>query len=413
MKIENAHRDQIRTKFQDLETKQDLVGLLSLAKNLMYAKECQPFQLKQLTYYANPKICKKRYKAFTIPKKNGSGRTIHAPVKGLKSLLRALNFVLHCVQEAHPAAKGFVINESIVSNAKLHVGKTYVYNLDLADFFHSFDSNRVKLALIKTPFHLKGEKEPLAFLIANLVTHPFEIEGIIKTVLPQGSPTSPTITNIMCVKLDRRLLGLAKRFGANYSRYADDITFSSYHDIYKNEEFLKELNRIISEDNLYKFKEETKTIGPTLKINPNKTRLQSSAYRQEVTGLTVNEKVNVKRRYIKQIRMYLYYWETYGYKKAEEKYKCDYTKDKGYSKREPSNFLRVLSGKLEFLKMVKGEDDPTFAKLNKRYMELAGSKVASLSGVLNLETVVTSIIDGHLEKGLEQYDRIKKSRNEG
>jgi RNA-directed DNA polymerase len=91
-------------------------------------------------------------------------------------------------------------------------------------------------------------KSPLAFLLASLCTHPFEIDGEVKTVLPQGSPTSPTITNILCKKLDRRLNGLANRFGATYTRYADDITFSSPHNIYNDEAFNKELKRIIEED---------------------------------------------------------------------------------------------------------------------------------------------------------------------
>ena len=146
------------------------------------------------------------------------------------------------------------------------------------------------------PFNLNGKKEPLAFLLASLCTHPFEIDGEVKTVLPQGSPTSPTLTNILCRKLDRRLTGLAYRFGATYTRYADDITFSSPHNIYTDEAFNKELKRIIEEDQ-------------KLVINPKKTRLQKAGYRQEATGLIVNEKVNVRRRYVKQIRMWLYYWE--------------------------------------------------------------------------------------------------------
>src|SRR5690606_27764009 len=122
--------------------------------------------------------------------------------------------------------------------------------------------------------------------------------GEIKTVLPQGSPTSPILTNMLCRKLDRRLTGLAKRYNLTYTRYADDITFSSSHNIYNDEVFDKELKRIIEEDQ-------------NLVINPKKTRLQKAGYRQEATGLIVNDKVNVRKRYVKQIRMWLYYWEKY------------------------------------------------------------------------------------------------------
>ena len=106
-------------------------------------------------------------------------------------------------------------------------------------------------------------------------------------------------------KLDRRLTGLANRFGATYTRYADDITFSSPHNIYTDEAFNKELKRII---------EKTKT-GHQPK---RKHVYKKAGYRQEATGLIVNDKVNVPRRYVKQIRMWLYYWENYGYEKAEQ-----------------------------------------------------------------------------------------------
>lgn len=359
MKIEQPHIDQIRKEFADLESKEDLVKLLSLAKNMLYSEKCMPIQLKSLTYYANPKICKRRYKTFTIKKKSGTDRTIHAPVKGLKSILRCLNFVLQCMYKPHEASTGFVVDKSIVDNAKKHVNQHYVFNLDLKDFFHSFDRNRVKMGFMYEPFNLNGDKEPLAFLLASLSTHPFKIDGEVKTVLPQGSPTSPTLTNILCNKLDRRLNGLANRFGATYTRYADDITFSSPHNIYNDKTYNSELRRIIEEDQ-------------KLEINSQKTRLKKASYSQEVTGLIVNEKVNVRRRYVKQVRMWLYYWEKYGYEKAEQIFRQDYFADKGNVKKTEPNLINVLDGKLEFLKMVKGAEDGTYKGLKKRHELLIG-----------------------------------------
>lgn len=359
MKIEQTHIEQIRKEFAELQSKEDLVKLLSEAKKMLYGVECKPIQLKSLTYYANPTHCKKRYQTFTIKKKTGADRTIHAPVKGLKSILRSLNLVLQCVYEPHVAATGFVLEKSIVDNAKKHVRHHYVLNMDLKDFFHTFDRNRVKMGFMYEPYNLNGEKEPLAFLLASLCTHPFEIDGEVKTVLPQGSPTSPTLTNILCKKLDRRLTGLANRFGATYTRYADDITFSSPHNIYTDEAFNKELKRIIEEDQ-------------KLVINPKKTRLQKAGYRQEATGLIVNDKVNVRRRYVKQIRMWLYYWEKYGYEKAEQIFKRDYIADKGHVKNINAHLVNVLDGKLEFLKMVKGVEDGTYKGLKSRFDILVG-----------------------------------------
>lgn len=394
LKIKQTHIDRIRKQFAELQSKEDLVKLLSDAKNMLYGEECKPVQLKSLTYYANPVLCKKRYQTFIIKKKSGADRIIHAPVKGLKSILRSLNFVLQCMYEPHTAATGFVLEKSIVDNAKKHVGHHYVLNMDLKDFFHTFDRNRVKMGFMYEPFNLNGDKEPLAFLLASLCTHPFEIDGEVKTVLPQGSPTSPTITNILCKKLDRRLTGLAKRFGATYTRYADDITFSSPHNIYTDEEFNKELKRIIEEDQ-------------KLVINTKKIRLQKEGYRQEVTGLIVNDKVNVRRRYVKQIRMWLYYWEKYGYEKAEQIFKRDYIADKGHVKNMNAHLVNVLDGKLEFLKMVKGAEDGTYKGLKRRFDKMTGVKESKDQSKIDLNSVLNTLINQGLNKAMNLYSRYK------
>jgi hypothetical protein len=407
MKIEQAHIDQIRKQFAEMQSKEDLAKLLSDAKNMLYGEECKSVQLKSLTYYANPTLCKKRYQTFTIKKKSGADRTIHAPVKGLKSILRSLNFVLQCIYEPHEAATGFVLNKSIVDNAQKHVGHRYVFNLDLKDFFHTFDRNRVKMGFMYEPFNLNGEREPLAFLLASLCTHPLEIDGEVKTVLPQGSPTSPTLTNILCKKLDRRLTGLANRFGATYTRYADDITFSSPHKIYKEVEnpvlnskgayndFLSELRRLIENEKLT--------------INSKKTRLQKVEHRQEATGLIVNDKVNVRRRYVKQIRMWLYYWEKYGYEKAEQIFKRDYIADKGHVKNMNAHLVNVLDGKLEFLKMVKGAEDGTYKRLKERFDKLTRLKEKKDNEKIDLESVVNTILNKGLDEGINLYDRFKNN----
>jgi RNA-directed DNA polymerase len=146
MEIEQANIDQIRKQFAELQSKEDLVGLLNKAMVMLYGKAAKPVQLKSLTYYANPTLCKKRYQTFLIKKKSGSDRTIHAPVKGFKSILRALNFVLQCIYVPHKAVHRFCFGGSqSLDNAKKHVGHHYVLNMDLKDFFHTFDRNRVKM----------------------------------------------------------------------------------------------------------------------------------------------------------------------------------------------------------------------------------------------------------------------------
>jgi len=395
MPINQEDKAYIRDKFAAMQTKEDLVNLLSEAKDMMYEEKTKPFKLNYFTYYANPKLCKQRYKTFAISKKSGGQRMIHAPVKGLNFLLKSVNFVLHCMYEPHKSATGFVLEKSIVDNVRVHTGKPFVYNIDLQDFFHSFGKPWVKYGFMRTPFNLNGDREYLAFLLASLCTHPFEVNGEVKRVLPMGSPTSPTITNILCHTLDRRLNGLAKRFGATYSRYADDITFSSIHNIYRKKDFQKELYRIVE-------------ANQGLKIKPEKTRLQKEGYRKEATGLVVNEKVNVKRRYVKDLRKWLYLWEKYGNEKAQQLFTKDYVADKGHVKKGEPNLKNVLDGKLDFMKMVKGEQDSTYLKLRDRFDKLTQQSSTSNSKKVSLDEILDTILNQGLNKGIDLYQKLRK-----
>ena len=114
MKIDQTQIDQIRVNFAAMKSKEDLVVLLSSAKTMLYGEKCKPVQLKHLTYYANPEICKKRYQTFTIKKKSGGNTTINVLIRGLNSILQPLNLILQCMYQPHKAATGFVQNKSIV-----------------------------------------------------------------------------------------------------------------------------------------------------------------------------------------------------------------------------------------------------------------------------------------------------------
>lgn len=389
-------KKKIKLLFFKMQTREDLLNLINISSKELHGERAYLFDLRALSYYSNYKLSNNRYWSFLIKKKSGGNRKIHSPTRNLKILLQILNYILQCVSEPNAVANGFVLGKSVVTNANTHVGRKYVYNIDLQDFFHSFDVNRVKMGFYLPPYNMNGSKESLAYFIACLVTHPFEINGEIKNVLPQGSPTSPTITNILCLNLDRRLNGLAKRFKMNYSRYADDITFSSDVNLYDNAEFQRELKRIIEEDQ-------------RLKINPEKTRLQSFKYQQEVTGIIVNEKLNVRKRYVKQIRMWLYYWEKYGYEKAQDIFMRDYFKDKGHLMKGKPNIENVLSGKLNYLKMVKGDDDSTYQILKKRFDRLIKISEEKQSANVEMETIVDAIINKGFEKGILLYDKLKST----
>lgn len=371
MKIEPSHINQIKASFEKMQTKEDLLQLLNQVKPLIYGEKTIPFDLKQLTWYANPKLSLKRYTEFKIKKKSGSERSIHAPVKGLKALQKTLSLILQCIFQPHQAAMGFVPGKSIVDNAKLHAGSKYVYNIDLKDFFPSVDQARVWKCLQLRPFNLKNDtKDSKRFQLANILAAicctEMEVERksvnsewelVKRNVLPQGAPTSPVITNIVCQRLDYILTGVAKRFKLNYSRYADDITFSAMYDVFKGEgDFQKELQRIITEQGFH--------------IKESKTRLQKDGYRKEVTGLLVNENVNVQQRYIKQLRMWLYYWERYGETRAYNFFLQQYLADKGHIVKGKPSMVNVIRGKLDYLKMVKGGDNELYLKLRGRFDEL-------------------------------------------
>jgi hypothetical protein len=201
------------------------------------------------------------------------------------------------------------------------------------------------------PYHFP---EKICRIIAEMscVTYSNE-DGTTYNGLPQGAPTSPILSNMVCEQMDRRLTGLAKRFGLHFSRYADDMTFSSMHHVYHEDgEFLQELKRIVTEQGFH--------------FNEKKTRLQKLGQRQEVTGLTVGEKANVSRKYIQGIRSVLHVWEKYGYADAYAWFYRHYKADKGYGKKGEPVLELVLEGKINYLKMVKGETDSTYKSLRKR-----------------------------------------------
>jgi len=375
MKLQRTQYDYIKSHFQKLETKEDLLNLLNYAKEILYGKRSYTFKLNQLTYHSNPRANSIRYQVFAVKKKNGGVRTIHAPVKGLKEIQKALNLVLQCVFEAHPSASGFVPGKSIRDNALTHSGNYYVYNIDLKDFFFSIDQARVWKCFQLPPFNLgriNAERDlnnrPLEVvnIISALCCAEIEVQvedfagsiiKIKKNVVPQGAPTSPIITNVICQRLDYLLTAVAKRFGLKYSRYADDITFSSLHYIYEIDgPFINEVERIVTQQGF--------------SINQSKTRLQKSGERQIVTGLVVNNKVNVPSSFTKRIRSWLYMWERYGYDRANIFFLNDYINNKGHIKTSTPNMTKVLIGKLQYLKMIKGEEDSVYQKLNARFQVL-------------------------------------------
>lgn len=376
MQLTTAQTGHIKQAFSQMKSKEDLLSLLNYTKTIVYGENAVPFKIKNINYHSNPTLKTNRYIQFSVRKKSGGDRIIHAPNKGLKSIQKCLNLIFQTVYTVSSSANGFVPGRSIVDNARIHEGNRYIYNIDLKDFFPSIEAGRVWSRLQHPPFNLNektGRKE-LANTITWLCCHELEVERYqngswvkeIRSVLPQGAPTSPTLSNIICQRLDFYLNAVAKQFGLKYSRYADDITFSSLHNVYsldslivnkQGNNFIKEINRIIEAEKFH--------------IKETKTRLQKEGYRQEVTGLIVNEKVNVQKRYIKQLRMWLYYWERYGYERAYSFFIQQYISDKVNGVKGKPDMSNVIGGKLDYLKMVKGANNSSYLSLKSRFIKLS------------------------------------------
>lgn len=339
-----------------LQNKEDLLQLLNdIVKDELRSDHSFSFSLKQLTYYCNPNNVRGRYRHFSIPKKSGGQRHISAPSRGLSHILYYVNIILKAVYQPSDYAMGFTEGRSVVDNASRHIGQNYVFNTDLENFFPSIAQPRVWKRFQLAPFNFNQQ---IANILAGLCCIREKQEnGKFTYILPQGAPTSPLITNAICDKLDRRLSGLARRFGLHYSRYADDITFSSMCNVYeKNDVFKTELKRIIEEQGFH--------------MNIGKTRLQKHGERQEVTGLVVSNRVNTSREYVAEIRNLLHIWEKYGYNDAFKRFYPYYKAKKGYVKKGEPMLENVLYGKLQYLKMVKGYKDPVYAALQARYDRL-------------------------------------------
>ena len=356
MKTAKAEREHIIQLFDSISGIHDFVAILNKAYSLSFLSDKKnPFRLGTINYYAFH--AQKTYISFHIPKRNGDSRQISAPVDALKSIQQCINHVLHLKFEPHHTAHGFLLGRNVVTNASIHTGKQQVLNVDLQDFFGSIGFRRVKAVLELPPFNLSGEKEEVAFLIANLCCH----EG----VLPQGAPTSPLLTNVVCQRLDRKLFQLAQVSKALYSRYADDITFSSQHAIF-TDDFMTELNSRIKNEGF--------------QLNDAKTRVQNWKQRQEVTGLVVNKKVNVNRDYIRRIRAIIHNYQKGGQEYAQQQFKTHW-----YKPGAPPDFRISLKGQIEYLGMVRGKGDPIYLKYKETFLRLFSDRYIDYTFVSHTE----------------------------
>jgi RNA-directed DNA polymerase len=325
---------EIRDIFRNLKTPRDVANLLEIKYSVMVFNV---FKLPPA----------KKYTIFTVPKKSGGVREIRAPISDIKIIQRKLNFVLQLIFRPKSCVHGFIFDKSIVSNAKSHVNRRYVLNVDLKDFFPSINFARIFGMFKAHPYYFDRS---VATILARICCDEFQF--------PQGAPTSPIISNMICARMDSQLKRLAQIFKCWYSRYGDDLTFSTLREPFPIELAFNgpmgtkvggRLEALINSNHF--------------SVNANKVRLQKFTERQEVTGLVVNScQPNVDRSYKRQIRAMLHAWQKYGLAAAETAHLTAFRrKHRGPFTGEP-RFDHVVRGKIEFLGMVRGPEDPTYRK---------------------------------------------------
>ena len=240
-----------------------------------------------------------------MAKKSGGKRLISAPMPMLKQAqYHILNKLLYKLT-IQDTAYGFVPDRSIVGNAEKHVGKSVVINMDLRNFFPTITYKRVK-GLFKSLGYAQKYATILALLCTEPETEEVKMDGQRYFVatgerhLPQGAPTSPVITNLICRTFDKRLLGAAEKLGFTFTRYADDLTFSCLESAKPNVgKLLWIAHKIVKEEGFV--------------MHPDKLRVMHKGRHQEVTGIVVNEKLNVSRTTLKNFRALLYQIEKEGF----------------------------------------------------------------------------------------------------
>lgn len=260
-------------------------------------------ELAWLTYHRKASAVD-HYVRFTIPKKGGGLRTLSAPKTRMRAAQRWLLDAIVARIEPAPAALAFRPGTSTVLNARVHAGGAVVVRLDIEDFFPSITFRRVKGL-----FESFGYNEGIASIFALLATEAprvaVTLDGQTRHValgerrLPQGACTSPALTNVLCRRLDRRLTGIARLLGFAYTRYADDMIFSSPDPDAPVGRLLHGARRVIDEEGF--------------RVHETKTRVMRRGGRQAVTGIVVNGGTpRLARRDLRRFRAFLHGCATRG-----------------------------------------------------------------------------------------------------
>ncbi len=271
------------------------------------------------TLYALSNNISSHYRSVKIPKKNGGTRTLNVPDEVLKKVQSAIAEKLLALEPISAYATAYRPGTNILKNASPHTAKEQILKLDIYNFFDSIHYSTVK----DKAFPDNRYSENIRILLSMLCYY--------KDVLPQGAPTSPVISNIVLCDFDNTVGGFCDSRSVAYTRYCDDMTFSGEPEA---------LNGIIPF-----VRSELKKCGFIL--NDKKTKIVSSSKRQSVTGIVVNEKINISDDYKRKIRTEVYFIEKFGI--HSHLYKLGYDCD-------PIRYLNSLLGKINYVLQVCPED---------------------------------------------------------
>lgn len=314
---------------------------LSTEAALLAYLELSTGELKKIWWYRG-----RMYHQFSIAKGKGSARTISAPDKRLKHLQRRLCLLLNPLYRVRDPVHGFVEHRSVKTNALAHLKKRFILNVDLKDFFPSITENRV-VGLLEA----LGIESTVARIVARLSCN--------KDQLPQGAPTSPVLSNMICFRLDKQLMALAKEARCIFTRYADDITFSSHQPMTSLfESAVPPAGKFSPELLAPKLRNTFGSNG--FALNSEKAHYADKHSRRMVTGLKVNELLNVDRRYVRNVRSALYSVETLGVAAAQKKFSTQHAGGN-------SELGSHLAGKITWLRHIRGPSDPVFRSLASRF----------------------------------------------
>ncbi len=283
-----------------------------------------------------PEGALRHYRYRWIPKPSGGRRLVEIPKPRLKEIQQLILHEILSHVHPHDAAHAFRAGHSPATGAAVHVDQRVVLRIDLREFYPSIRDGRVRGV-----FRTLGYPEPVARLLAGLCTNnaPHDVlaqdepganpsaarHALAVAHLPQGAPTSPALANLCCYRLDCRLAGLTRAMEVQYTRYADDLIFSGGHEFERNLPRFRILVCAI-------------VLNEGFAIRRRKTRVMRSGCRQEVTGIVVNQRLNVPREEFDCLKAILHNCVTLG--------------PQDQNREGVENFREHLSGRVAYVRML-------------------------------------------------------------